>query len=257
MTGLRAVGGGTRAPTGAAVSVGSRYELVADSWMVRCCQMIDGTKTPAKAASRKGRAKRSAAAEPVGLTREDILDEAATQFRKNGYERTRLQDIATRFGVTHAALYYYFRRKSDILVALNVAAMETLLNGVRELVDVDDPAVRFERMFEAHIVFVAGNLPMMACFFEHDSTVSQEDFRTIRHLRRQYNDTLISTFEQAQNSGSFTSGIKAGTAVNTLLGAVNWMYRWHNPDVPPDLTTLTQELQAMLASGYRCNTGHH
>jgi AcrR family transcriptional regulator len=191
---------------------------------------------------------------PVDLTREDILDEAARQFRENGYERTRLQDIAAHFGVSHAALYYYFRRKSDILVALNAAAMETLLNGARELVDVDDPAVRFERMLEAHIVFVASNLPMMACFFEHDSAVPQEDFKTIRHLRRQYNDTLTSTFEQAQNSGSYTSAIMAETAVNTLLGAVNWMYRWHSPDVPPDLTTLTQALQAMLASGYRCST---
>jgi TetR/AcrR family transcriptional regulator, cholesterol catabolism regulator len=218
--------------------------------------MTDGTRTPARAASRKGRAKRSAAAEPVSLTREDILDEAARQFRKNGYERTRVQDIAARFGVTHAALYYYFPRKSDILVALNVAAMETLLNGVRELVDVDDPAVRFERMLEAHIVFVAGNLPMMAAFFEYDSAVRQEDFRKIRHLRRQYNDTLTSTFEEAQNSGSFTSGITAETAVNTLLGAVNWMYRWHSPDVPPDLATLTQEIQAMLASGYRCKPSH-
>jgi TetR/AcrR family transcriptional regulator, cholesterol catabolism regulator len=216
--------------------------------------MTDGAKASIKAASHKGRPKRSVAAEPVGLTREDILAEAARQFRKNGYERTRLQDVAARFGVTHAALYYYFRRKSDILVALNVAAMETLLNGVRELVDVDDPAVRFERMLEAHIAFVASNLPMMAVFFEHDSAVRQEDFREIRYLRRQYTDALISTFEQAQNSGSYTGAITAGTAVNTLLGAVNWMYRWQNPDVPPDLTVLTQGLQTMLALGYRSTT---
>jgi AcrR family transcriptional regulator len=218
--------------------------------------MIVGPETPAKAASRKGRAKRSAAAKPVGLTREDILDEAARQFRKNGYERTRLQDIAAHFGVSHAALYYYFRHKSYILVALNAAAMETLLNGVRELVDVDDPAVRFERMLEAHIVFIASNLPMAACFFEYDSAVGREDFKPIRHLRRQYIDALTSTFEQAQNSGSYTSAIMAETAVNTLLGAVNSMYRWHSPDVPPDLATLSQALQTLFASGYRCNTSH-
>ena len=65
------------------------------------------------------------------LQREQILDEAARLFQERGYERTRMQDIAATFGVTHAALYYYFPRKSDILAELNLSALDILVAGAR------------------------------------------------------------------------------------------------------------------------------
>jgi AcrR family transcriptional regulator len=52
-------------------------------------------------------------------TRERILDVALDLFIEKGYDKTSLREIAEHLGVTKAALYYHFRSKQDILMALH------------------------------------------------------------------------------------------------------------------------------------------
>lgn len=54
----------------------------------------------------------------MGDTRQEILDTALELFADQGYDKTSLREIAAQVGVTKAALYYHFRSKEDILVAL-------------------------------------------------------------------------------------------------------------------------------------------
>lgn len=52
-------------------------------------------------------------------TRERILDVALDLFIEKGYDKTSLREIAEQLGVTKAALYYHFKSKQDILMALH------------------------------------------------------------------------------------------------------------------------------------------
>jgi AcrR family transcriptional regulator len=51
-------------------------------------------------------------------TRQRIQDVALELFAERGYDKTSLREIADQLGVTKAALYYHFRAKEDILVAI-------------------------------------------------------------------------------------------------------------------------------------------
>lgn len=53
-----------------------------------------------------------------GETRRRIQEVALELFLERGYEGTSLREIAERLDVTKAALYYHFKTKEDILVAL-------------------------------------------------------------------------------------------------------------------------------------------
>ncbi|MEV6109749.1 helix-turn-helix domain-containing protein [Streptomyces sp. NPDC051940] len=53
-----------------------------------------------------------------GDTRQRIQDVALELFAEKGYEKTSLREIAERLDVTKAALYYHFKTKEDILMAL-------------------------------------------------------------------------------------------------------------------------------------------
>jgi AcrR family transcriptional regulator len=50
--------------------------------------------------------------------RQRIVDVARELFCSRGYERTPLRAISDSLGVTKAALYYHFRAKDDLLVAI-------------------------------------------------------------------------------------------------------------------------------------------
>lgn len=69
-------------------------------------------------------------------TRDRILDTALQLFTEKGFDATTLQEIADRLGFTKAAIYYHFRSKEDILMALHlrmhqlgVASLERMAEG--------------------------------------------------------------------------------------------------------------------------------
>lgn len=57
--------------------------------------------------------------EEAQLTRDAILDAAEIVFRETGVARTRLEDIAQRAGCTRGAVYWHFRNKTDVLLAMS------------------------------------------------------------------------------------------------------------------------------------------
>jgi AcrR family transcriptional regulator len=61
-----------------------------------------------------------------------VLDAALELFSEHGFEGTSLQEIADRLGVTKAAVYYHFRTKDEILLALVQPAFDELLELVAE-----------------------------------------------------------------------------------------------------------------------------
>ena len=56
--------------------------------------------------------------EEAEQTRKDILQASLNMFCEKGYTRTTLDDIAKSINLTKGAVYWYFRNKPDILMAL-------------------------------------------------------------------------------------------------------------------------------------------
>ena len=56
-----------------------------------------------------------------------MLDVALDLFSEHGFAGTSLQDIADRLGVTKAAVYYHFRSKDDLLLALVEPVIDELM----------------------------------------------------------------------------------------------------------------------------------
>lgn len=61
-----------------------------------------------------------ASAHEAQPTRERILDVALGLFIEKGFDATSLQEVADELGLTKAALYYHYRSKEDILMALHM-----------------------------------------------------------------------------------------------------------------------------------------
>jgi AcrR family transcriptional regulator len=66
----------------------------------------------------------AAKTETGAATRERILDVALGLFARQGFNGTRLRQIAESLGLTKAALYYHFESKDDILLALHMRLHE-------------------------------------------------------------------------------------------------------------------------------------
>lgn len=72
--------------------------------------------------------------EEAAATREQLLDAAERVFRDRGVTRTSLAEIAAEAGVTRGAVYWHFRDKADLFLAMCERAtspMDTLVEHAR------------------------------------------------------------------------------------------------------------------------------
>jgi AcrR family transcriptional regulator len=65
--------------------------------------------------------------------RTEILDAASVVFQSQGFDRTTIDDIADRIGATKGRVYYYFRSKFDIYLAVYEAGMRLATESLTPL----------------------------------------------------------------------------------------------------------------------------
>ncbi|HVL64819.1 MAG TPA: helix-turn-helix domain-containing protein, partial [Actinomycetota bacterium] len=68
-------------------------------------------------------------------TRKLILDVALELFVSEGYETASISQIASRLGITKAAVYYHYHAKEEMLLSL----VEPFLDRVDQLIDAAPP----------------------------------------------------------------------------------------------------------------------
>jgi TetR/AcrR family transcriptional regulator, cholesterol catabolism regulator len=90
-----------------------------------------------------------------GARRDEILRVAARVFRNKGYRSATLNDIADEFGFTRAALYYYFKSKEQILVAVIESAGHEITAQLEQTAALDaPPAEKLDRILRSHASLV-------------------------------------------------------------------------------------------------------
>ena len=67
------------------------------------------------------------------VRREEFLKTAFELFLEKGYEKTSINDIIKKIGVTKGAFYYYFKSKDEILNVLCMEQAEHFLNIVQQI----------------------------------------------------------------------------------------------------------------------------
>ncbi len=69
---------------------------------------------------------------PESSGRDAILDTSAKLFSQHGYKEVSIRDIAQACGMTNAALYYHFKNKEDLFLAMLQRDHERTLKALQE-----------------------------------------------------------------------------------------------------------------------------
>lgn len=99
---------------------------------------------------------------PRGTGRERVLDAAMTLFAEHGVSGTSLQMIAEAMGVTKAAVYYQFRTKEEIVVAVLAGPLGRLEAVLDEAEAEPDRQARLDIFAAGMIDIVLENRPLAA-----------------------------------------------------------------------------------------------
>jgi TetR/AcrR family acrAB operon transcriptional repressor len=73
--------------------------------------------------------------EEAAITREKVLDAALTVFSRKGYAASTLDDVAQEANMTRGAIYWHFRGKAELLLALAEERFARAYAGFAEILE--------------------------------------------------------------------------------------------------------------------------
>lgn len=170
--------------------------------------------------------------------REELVRIAARLFKANGYNSTKLADIAREAGLDRATVYYYvgskeelFRETVEGVLDANLAEGERLLAdeslGWRERLHAIyiRLMVSYEENYPATFVYIQEQMHQVGA---EETAWAQE----IMKKTRAFDQLLIRFIREAIASGELRGNIPPRLVENALFGMLNWTHRWFVPGGP-------------------------
>jgi AcrR family transcriptional regulator len=111
----------------------------------------------------------------MSQTRQTLLNAAAEEFARQGYEQANINAISTKAGFAKGTVYNYFASKQALLMALIDSIAQEHLEYLRSaILTVDDPISRLERFFQSGSEYVAQHLHRARVMFNTVNGSNQE-----------------------------------------------------------------------------------
>jgi AcrR family transcriptional regulator len=185
--------------------------------------------------SRRRRSAQSDGSADYAAKRAELLRIAAKLFKKQGFQSTRLADIAQEAGLDRATVYYYVSSKEELfhetvegVLDANIAVAKALIAN-RAL----RAAERLHTIFVSLMVSYEENYPATFVYIQEQmhQVGAQETAwaQEIMKKTRAFDQILIGFIREAMEEGDLRSDIPVRMVENALFGMLNWTHRWFVP----------------------------
>lgn len=161
--------------------------------------------------------------------RQAVVDLAAREFARRGYEETSVQQLSEAMGMAAGGLYHYFGGKQDLLVAICEQLMDPLLDQARSLVAGDaHPAEQLRSLVHLWVAQVIDRRDHMLVFQQQRHVVDGTSrWREVRRSRKEFERIVEDVIAHLQAGGLLRGDRRLGLAA--LLGMVNHTAQWYRP----------------------------
>ena len=178
--------------------------------------------------------------------RDAILAAAASRFRRQGFERTSVREIAQAMGMTSGSIFYHFATKEELLVAIMEEGVRDIMQSVRDgLAGETRLPERLLSMVRSHLKALLGTrLDAMTVLLYEWRSLSPAAQTRVMASRDAYETLWMTPISEAAALGLVDTDVVL--VRQTVLGALNWTAQWYRPGGRLDIDALAQRMYAML-----------
>jgi len=190
-------------------------------------------------------------------TLDDIVSAAAKVFRTKGYHAATVRDIADEVGLLKGSLYHHFDSKEELLYLVVKEPIAQMYSTMAEIAAGDGRAGdKLCRAISAHLEAFDRHYPHLFVYLRERESVKQRFREKIGFYPKDYERCWQQILREGVESGEFRADLDIQVASYGLLGMLNWLYKWYDPqgrlsvkEVAEQFTTLA--LAGLAADGSR------
>ena len=217
-----------------------------------------GASTPGKPPQpKRKRPKRQRPAAPAAQTpstRVQILQSAAVAFRRLGYHGATVEQIAASLRMKKGNLYYYFRNKEEILFACHQYSLDRILELLDDIERSDEgPEGKLRQLIVAFVHTILDTLQGTTLFIDLEA-LTPSHLKTIIGRRDRVDRGMRQIIADGVAVGAFVPSDPKLLSF-AILGAVNWIPRWFDPQGPQGSAEIGAAFAALVLDGLRTRGG--
>jgi TetR/AcrR family transcriptional regulator len=180
--------------------------------------------------------------------RVEILESAATAFRRRGYHGASMGEIARALRMTKGSLYYYFKNKEEILFFCHDYSLDILLEMLEQIeTEGGAPPEKLRGLIQSFVHHILDDLRGTAMTLDFQA-LSPALLRRVIAKRDRFDRGIRRLLQEGMDESAFAPGDPKLLAF-AILGAVNWIPRWFDPGGPASSEEIGRVFAEYLVKG--------
>jgi AcrR family transcriptional regulator len=180
--------------------------------------------------------------------RDSLLEVAVVVFNERGYDRTSMEELARRLGLSKSSIYHHVAGKEELLGLAVGRAMDALFAVLDEDPVADTTAIaRLRHVVRRSVEVLAAELPYVTLLLRIRGNSDVE--RGAQERRREFDRRVAELVARAAAEGSVRDDIETHLVSRLLFGTVNSLVEWYRPEGGLPVAVLSDALSAVLFDG--------
>ncbi|HEV7872298.1 MAG: hypothetical protein JWR62_2543 [Modestobacter sp.] len=180
----------------------------------------------------------------------EVMAAAAKVFRAKGYHGATLEDVADEVGMLKGSLYNYISSKEELLFSVVRPPAEQLLSEARALAAEVVPAPeKIARLARVHAGVLAEHFVYASVYVHEVAGLGR--YPEWAAMDSEYVRLVRAVLAAGVAEGSLRTDLDLRTAPHVLIGALNWLTRWWDPDGPIGAAEMADRISGVFLDGVR------
>jgi TetR/AcrR family transcriptional regulator, cholesterol catabolism regulator len=183
-------------------------------------------------------------------TLDDIVSAAAKVFRTKGYHAATVRDIAEEVGILKGSLYHHFESKEALLYLVVKEPIAQMYRTMAEISAADGTAAdKLRRAISAHLEAFDRHYPHLFVYLREREAVKRRFREMIGFSPKEYERCWQQILREGIENGEFRPDLDIQVASYGLLGMLNWLYKWYDPNGRLNVREVAEQFTSLALAG--------
>lgn len=162
-----------------------------------------------------------------------IIDTAINLFEKHGYHGVTVDRIVAESNTSKGGFYHNFKSKDELLYDIHDLFISYVLQKANEAYEnYTTPTERLCAIIQSFTKVFDMYKPHITVFYQENTYLKEEYEQKINEKRDLYKQIIFKVIEEGIESGVFRKELPREIIGMSIIGMVNWTYKWFNPNGP-------------------------
>ncbi|MEM7552364.1 MAG: TetR/AcrR family transcriptional regulator [Bacteroidota bacterium] len=187
------------------------------------------------------------------ISRKKQIELKATElFWQKGYTASSMRDLANLLGIEAASIYSHIKSKEEILQTVCFRMANEFFDAIDEIKknSYDTEEENLKKSILAHLSVITKDKKASSVFFNEWRHLSEPHLTRFTNMRKTYEQWFNSILERGVKNGEFKL-MNTKLSVMSILSALNWSYRWYDPQGKYDTEEVAENFSHILLNGLK------